>query len=207
MQDVKVAYTSVAPAGFGLYAMRDFKEGEFLPVYYNGLTISDKEANRMEDYILAMSNAVPGPTKKQIQELKDRWGIDIALNGSRDELGTWDYKGPEHEINWNRLYDNYFDYAFGYYDPDIKKNLHVYWSDYNYTGEPTIDHLVAENAALFVNEPPDADYYYNQLLQEYMPVNSNLESTYNPKLKKLGLKTTRPVLAGEEFFLCYGVSR
>lgn len=207
MAEIFVGPASVAPDGFGLYSLRNFEVGEFLPVSYNGLVLPEAEMTKLEDYMLALANSVEEkgrpPNQAEIDYLKRKWGVKVK-HMYRDPH-DWHWRPHEHPrtVDWGKVYDHFSDYSFEYFDKGGKSQI-IYWPFYNHDGSVVVDERQPENAALMVNEPPNMDYYFNEFTQQATPVFPNVVGAYNPAVNRLGLKVVSPVRAGEEFLLCYG---
>lgn len=211
--EVMIGPSSISPGGYGLYSLKHFEAGEFLPVTYNGLVLSERDYNELDDYLLKMANTYEEkhrqPNEREIDYLRGKWGVEIRFM-ERGGLGNhWiplslDPAQMMHmKIDWDSIYDHFSDYSFEYFDNN-GKNYIIYWPIYNYDGRAIVDERNPDNAGLMLNEPPDSDYYSNEFEWSLTVSMPNVKAEFNPALKKLGLKVISPVRAGEEFLLCYG---
>lgn len=210
--EVMIAPSSIAPGGYGLYSLRNFEVGEFLPVTYHGRTLPVKEYDELDDYLLKMANMSTEqhrwPSEVEINFLKSKWGVEVRfMDRTYTKHGHWQNLPIEYarlkQIDWDSIYDHFSDYSFEYVD-NSGKNYVIYWPIYNYDGRAIVDERNVENAGLMLNEPPNMDYYFNQYTRDDTLAVANVKAEFNPKVNRLGLKVISPIEAGEELLLCYG---
>lgn len=197
--ELQVLPSSVTGAGFGVYALAPFKKGSVIPVFYRGI-VSDPKT---EDFLLDIVNRFESGEKittKDTEKLLRQFKIsinDVKLSKDKNYLVFSDEKKDSSDINWPNVLSSYYNYAF-----ETPKGLLV-WPVYDYAGNPVLNWKNPNDYALFFNEPPPCQNYYNRLLQTTKKTKVNVAAKQT-KSGAIGFEAIEDIEPGEELFICYG---
>ena len=159
---VVVAEASVYDCGRGVYSLRSFEKGDYLPFNVPGISLSHAKHNELEEFLVQCTLRERNDwTAQQVEEvvaiLKTKWNIQLVCrNGVRVPY-------------WDQLYDSFVIYRFG-----TTKHM-LFWNVYTWTGFIHAHGTTPQNAGLFINEPSHFERFYNRVAEKTQLSVANVE--------------------------------
>jgi hypothetical protein len=161
LSNLRIAPSCVAPNGFGLFVLdRGYKEGEQLPYMYEGIRISFAQYDRLNDYLVELTNSNVMSRRAQdmhVRYLAKEFDFHVEVPPPPPPRRGGGGGGEDGRINWDAVYDTFISYSF---ENNSKTHSTVIWPRYNHLGKVLPDERF-HMYGLYMNEAPPYEYFYN----------------------------------------------